>query len=140
VSLALSEEGGSSEVKVKGKKKAKNTKSEGQKPLQPASPEVAHLLALMLKPASQPQDNDDLLNIVRDFMAGWETGLVEPAVLAVAVSLTEQIAKVSKKERPGILAVLRRMVDQSDPASKRRRYKALFAPAEDAVVGVFNIF
>jgi hypothetical protein len=130
----------------KSKKKKGKAKPEGPiAPLPPPSGEVAQLLHLLQRKSFhhllEQEDKEGallLLKLTEKFMAGGNMGLAEPVIDAVAVSLADQIAKVAKKDRPGMVAVLRALVDQQiDPEIKRRRYEALFAPAESGIVGRF---
>jgi hypothetical protein len=114
------------------KKKAKPPK----KPVvaHPLSPEVAHLLDLLSLKSTVKQDGA-VLSLVQEFIAGVDIGLAVPIANAVAISLAEELAKVAKKDRLGMLAVIQSLVEQPDPEIKSRRYQALFAPADEALVG-----
>jgi hypothetical protein len=135
ISARLEGQGSSQTKTTETKKKKKKEKSKTSQ--QPASPAVEHLHGLLLNP-SEYLDEEDVLEIVREFLTGADMGLAEPVVNAVAVSLADQITKVGKKERSGMLAELRALAHLADPDIKRHRYQALFAPANDAILGEFD--
>jgi hypothetical protein len=98
---------------------------------------VAHLLDLLRHLKTTSHGQDDVFKVTRRLIAGVD--LAEPVADAVALSLADHIAKAGKKDRPQMLAMLRTLVDQPDMVVKKRRYEALFATADAAILGLFVV-